>query len=392
MTARDDPPPPPLGRDVVVLLAVLCGAAVANIYYAQPLLDEIAGSLDVSRGTASLVITASQAGFAVGLALIVPLGDLLERRALITRMLLVTAAGLAAVAAAPSFAVLAVAIAVVGVSTVAAQVVIPMASALAAEEEAGRVVGIVMSGLLLGVLSARTVSGLLAEIGGWRLVYAVASGLMLVCCVGLRARLPANQGEGGLSYGSLLRSIPHFVRTEPVLRRRILFSAMGMVGFTTLWTSMTFMLTDEYGWSEGVIGLFGLLGVAGAASAQLAGRLADRGRGDVATGAFLACVLASWALMVLGPWAVPALAAGIVLFDFGLQGQHISNQHAIFGLVPEARSRLMTAYMVGTFVSGAIGTVAAAAVYDAGGWEAVSCLGALAATIALLGWVSDPRR
>jgi predicted MFS family arabinose efflux permease len=389
VSASPDPAPAPLSRLVVALMAFACGASVANLYYAQPLLDEISSSLDVGRGAAGLVVTASQVGYALGLIFLVPLGDLLERRALVVRMLLVTAAGLAMVALAPSLLVLGIATIVVGVTSVVAQVIVPMASMLAPESERGRVVGMVMSGLLLGILSARTASGLIAELGGWRLVYALAAGLMLVCTAALLRSLPRNSPEGDIAYPALLRSIVALVREEPGLRRRMLYGAMGMMGFSAFWTALTFVLKDSWSYGEATIGLFGLLGIAGAASAQFAGRLADRGHLHEATGAFLACVLASWGLLALAPHSVPALAAGIVLFDLGVQGQHISNQNRIYALVPHARSRVTTAYMTGNFAFAAIGSAGASLAYGAGGWAAVCAIGAGAALIALTGWVAE---
>ncbi|UUY02972.1 MFS transporter [Svornostia abyssi] len=290
------PAPTSLSRRIVLVMAVGCGAAVANNYYGQPLLDVIAASFGVSPSTAGLIVTASQLGYALGLVFIVPLGDLLERRSLIVRLLLATAAALAVTAAAPALGVLAAALAVVGVTTVVAQVLIPLSAALAPEHERGKVVGIVMSGLLIGILVARTVSGLIAALGGWRLVYALAAAVMLTLAVVLRRTLPESLPDrGGLTYRSLLRSVAGLVRTSPVLRRRMVYGATGMAGFSLVWTALTLLLSDApYGYGEATIGLFGLFGLAGALSAQAAGRLGDRGWTQPATGAFLAAVLGGW--------------------------------------------------------------------------------------------------
>ncbi|MTD45982.1 MFS transporter [Conexibacter sp. W3-3-2] len=381
-----------MSRRLVLLLAVVCGAAVANLYYAQPLLDTIAGKLDVSTGLAGVVVTATQLGYAAGLVLIVPLGDLLERRALIVRLLLACALALALTAAAPSFAVLAAALGAVGVTAVVAQVLVPMAATLAPPEESGRVVGTVMSGLLIGILAARTVSGVLSHAFGWRSVYAAAAVLMLVLALVLWRALPrqriAAQVEGG--YRGLLRSIPGLVREEPLLRRRMLYGAAGMATFSVLWTSLTFLLTDApYDYGDATVGLFGLFGLAGALSAQAAGRFADRGRLREATGGFWACVLLGWALLAFGRSSLAAVIAGIVVLDLGVQGQHISNQAAIFTLRPEARSRLNTAYMAHNFLWGAVGSAGAAAAYALAGWGAVVALGAAFAVVAFLAWVRE---
>jgi predicted MFS family arabinose efflux permease len=388
--ASSPSPPASLDRRLIVLLAVACGAAVANLYYAQPLLDVIARDLGVSPGTAGLLVTSSQVGYAAGLVLLVPLGDLLDRRRMVARMLVVTAGALALAAAAPSFGVLALAIAVIGVTSVVAQVLVPLAGTLAAEHERGRVVGNVMSGLLLGILLARTASGLIAELGGWRLVYAIAAGLMLALAAVLARTLPATPRATDLPYGALLRSVAGLVRDEPVLRRRMIYGSLGMAGFSVLWTAIAFLLSGApYDYGEGTIGLFGLAGLVGAGAAQGAGRLADSGRGHGATGAFLVAIAASWGLLALGKTSLPALIAGVVLLDLGIQGQHILSQSTIYTLRPDARSRVTTAYMACNFFWGALGSAAASLAWSAGGWGAVSAVGAGLAAIGVAVWVEE---
>ena len=382
--------PPSLDRRVVLLLAVACGASVANLYYAQPLLDVIARALGVSSGAAGLLVTASQVGYAAGLVFLVPLGDLLDRRRMVSRMLLVTALGLALAAAAPSFAVLALAIGVVGVTSVVAQMLVPLAGSLAAEHERGKVVGDVMSGLLLGILLARTASGLIAEVGGWRLVYVIAAGLMVALSAVLARTLPPTPPVTDLRYRELLRSVGALVRDEPLLRRRMAYGAMGMASFSVLWTAIAFLLSGApFHYGEGTIGLFGLAGLVGAGAAQGAGRLADRGHGHAATGAFLAAIAIAWVLLALGGTSLALIIAGIVLLDLGIQGQHILNQSTIYTLAPDARSRVTTAYMTNNFLFGALGSAGASAAWSAGGWGAVSALGIGLAAIGLLAWALE---
>jgi predicted MFS family arabinose efflux permease len=374
----------------VLVLAVACGATVANLYYAQPLLDVIARDFGVSPAAAGLLVTASQIGYAVGLVLLVPLGDLLDRRRMVPRMLLVTGAALALAAVAPSFAVLAAAIGVIGITSVVAQVLVPLAGTLAADHERGRVVGNVMSGLLLGILLARTASGLIAEVGGWRLVYVIAAGLMLATAAVLRRTLPNTPRATDLSYGALLRSVGELVVTEPTLRRRMAYGALGMASFSVLWTAVSFLLSGPpYDYSEGTIGLFGLAGLVGAGAAQRAGRLADQGRGHAATGAFLVAIAAAWGLLALGRTSLAALIAGVVLLDLGIQGQHILNQSTIYALRADARSRVTTAYMASNFLFGALGSAGASLAWSAGGWGAVSALGIGLAMLGLLVWVHE---
>ncbi|HXD65157.1 MAG TPA: MFS transporter [Solirubrobacteraceae bacterium] len=385
-----DPAPPTRGisRGLVLLLATACGTAAANLYYAQPLLHTLATTFGVSNGTAGLLITISQLGYVVGLALLVPLGDLRERRGLISATMLVTAAALVLSAVAPSFAVLGAALAVVGVTSVVAQIVVPMSSSLAAEHERGSVVGTVMSGLLIGILLARTVSGLIAAAFGWRVVYWFAAAAMVILAATLRRALPRVPPTTDLSYGDLLRSVVALVREEPVLRQRMMVGALTFGCFSTLWTSLAFLLSGApYHYGNGVIGLFGLVGVVGALAASGAGRLADRGHNARVTTATLLIMFASWGVLALGKTSVVALIAGIALLDLGVQGAHISNQSAIYALRPEARSRLTTAYMMAYFLGGAALSAVSSALYGADGWGGICVLGAVTALLALVGWI-----
>jgi predicted MFS family arabinose efflux permease len=379
-----------LSPGLVLLMAIACGAAVANIYYAQPLLSTIAHDFSVSDGTAGLLVTASQVGYAAGLVLLVPLGDLIERRRLITGILLITALALAATAAAPSLTLLAAALLVVGVTSVVAQILVPLASALAAESERGQVVGKVMSGLLVGILVARTASGLLSELGGWRLVFGVSAGLMVALSVVLHFRLPRVRPTTDLSYPALLRSVGELVVEQPTLRVRMVYGALQMGQFSVLWTTIAFLLAGHpYHYSDATIGLFGLVGLAGALAAQVAGRMADRGRHHLSTGLFFATMLFSWAAIAAGKTSLTALIIGIAALDLGVQGAQITSQSVIYKLDPAARSRLTTAYMTTVFASAAGSSALASAIYDSGGWDAVATLGAALAAVGVAVWVGE---
>jgi predicted MFS family arabinose efflux permease len=382
-----------ISKRTVLLLAFTCGAAAANLYYAQPLLHTIAATFSVSNGTAGLVVTASQIGYACGLALLVPLGDLLERRGLIVAMLIVCGLGQGLAAIAPAFGVFALALAVVGLTSAVAQIIVPMASSLAPERERGSVVGVVMSGLLIGILTARTASGILAGLLGWRAVYVIAAALMLGLAGSLRYSLARVAPTENLPYRWLLGSVMSLVREEPLLRQRMALGAAAMGCFSVLWTSIAFLLSGPpFNYSSTVIGLFGLAGLAGALIAPVTGRLADRGHGKLATSASLALLLASWGLLALGGHSIPALIAGIVALDLGVQGLQISNQSAIYALRPDARSRLTTAYMVAYFTGAASLSAAAAALYASDGWGGVCVLGAVCAAVALAVWLATERR
>ncbi len=376
-----------ISRGLVLLLATTCGTAAANLYYAQPLLHTLAGAFGVSNGTAGLLITISQLGYVLGLSLLVPLGDLHERRGLISATMLVTAAALALAAAAPAFAVLGAAMAVVGVTSVVAQIVVPMSSSLSAEHERGSVVGTVMSGLLIGILLARTISGLIAEVMGWRAVFWFAAAAMVLLAATLRRVLPRIPPTTDLSYGGLLRSVVSLVRAEPILRQRMMVGALTFGCFSILWTSLAFLLSGApYRYGNGVIGLFGLVGVVGALAASGAGRLADRGHNGRATTVSIVIMLASWGVMALGKSSVVALIVGIAVLDLGVQGIHISNQSAIYALRPEARSRLTTAYMVAYFLGGAALSAITSSLYGSDGWGGVCVLGGATGLIALVVW------
>jgi predicted MFS family arabinose efflux permease len=361
---------------LVALFAVACGISAANLYYAQPLLPQISRDLHVGSGSAALVITAAQVGYGLGLALIVPLGDIIIRRRLVPAILVIAAAALFAASVAPDITVLIAAVAVAGLCSVAAQILVPFAASLASDHQRGRVLGTVMSGLLLGILLARTFSGLIAEAGGWRTVYVVAGGVVLALSAVLQRRLPGEERRPAIAYSELLGSAVHLMRTEPLLRLRSAIGGLAFATFNVMWTSLAFLLVGSpYHYSEAVIGLFGLLGAAGALAASFSGRLADRGLERWVTGGSLVIAVGAMGLLAVGAHQLWALIAGIVLGDLGIQAVHIQNQQLIFGIEASARSRLNTGYMVTYFVGGAIGSATTGLAYGADGWSGVVALG-----------------
>jgi predicted MFS family arabinose efflux permease len=379
---------PGMRPGLVALFAVACGISAANLYYAQPLLPQVSRSLHVSSGTTALVITAAQIGYGIGLALLVPLGDILIRRRLVPGILVVASAALFVASAAPDVIVLITAVAVAGVCSVAAQILVPFAASLAGDRERGRVVGTVMSGLLIGILLARTFSGLIAEVAGWRTVYVVAGGVVLVMAALLHHRLPDEQSRPSIDYGELLGSVVHLMRTEPLLRLRSAIGGLVFATFNVIWTSLAFLLVAApYHYSEAVIGLFGLLGAAGALAASFSGRLADRGLERWVTGGSLVIIVAAIGLLAIGAHQLWALMAGILIGDMGIQAVHIQNQQLIFAIDPEARSRLNTGYMVTYFIGGAIGSATTGLAYGIGGWSAVIALGAVYSVACLALWL-----
>lgn len=365
-----------LSRGLVVILAVATGVAVGGDYYAQPLLATIRHSLHVGSGAAGLVVTASQVGYALGLFFLLPLGDLLERKRLVVVLAVVTAAALAGAAASPDLAVLFVMAAIVGTSSVVAQVLVSFTASLSSEAERGRMVGTVMSGLLLGILLARTAAGYIAEASSWRIVYLAAAGLMLAIAAVLARALPRHREDTGLSYPGILASVLRIFASEPVLRWRSMFGLLSFAAFSVLWTSLAFLLSaPPYNYGSGTIGLFGLVGAAGAAMASVAGRLADRGKQGLVTVATALAILAAFLVLSAGRSSLALLTVGIVVLDLGCQGIHITNQSQIYRLASTARSRANAAYMTSYFIGGTLGSIGSAMFFQGFGWSGVCALG-----------------
>lgn len=379
-----------LSGAMVLLFAVGCGLSAANLYYAQPLLHTIASDLHAGSGETGLMITAAQLGYALGLGLLVPVGDIAPRRRLVPAVLLVTAAGLAASAAAGSVALLIALALFVGVGSVAAQMLVPLAAQLAGESRRGQVVGTVMSGLLLGILLARTASGVVAGASSWRVVFAVAAVAVVLLAAVLSRALPAETERARLPYHHLLASTLRVFRCDRVLRRRALFGSLAFAGFSVLWTTLAFLLAGHpYRYGDTVIGLFGLFGAAGALCASFAGRLADRGWKGRATIGFAALTIAAWLPLWIGGHHLAWLIIGIVLLDVGAQGTHVVNQSVMYSAGGDDRSRANAVYMVSYFAGGAAGSASSAALYSVGGWPAVSVLGAGVALAGLAAAAAD---
>lgn len=375
---------------LVFLFAVACGITVANLYWTQPLLDTIAKTFRASTATAGLIVTFTQIGYALGLLFLVPLGDLLERKWLILGLMAVVAVTLTGATFAPSIHWFLAASLLIGAASAVAQILVPFAAHLAQDWERGKVVGQVMSGLLLGILLARTLAGLISSMVNWRAVFAFAAVLVAIQTLVFLKYLPRHRLGLKMRYPALLGSIWHLVKAEPTLRLRSLYGVLVFANFSILWTSLTFLLAGpHYHYSDAVIGLFGLVGAAGALSANLAGRLADRGYANQATLCFLLLNLIAFLLMSPGEHHLFPLLAGIILLDAGVQGTHITNQSEIYRLNPEARSRITTAYMVSFFCGGAVGSAMSAAAYAAKSWSGVVILGVGCSALALFCWLIE---
>ncbi|WP_419735465.1 MFS transporter [Pseudomonas sp. COR18] len=388
-----DTPNKPLSTALILLMATATGLAVASNYYAQPLLHTIAQQLGLSMATAGTIVITAQLSYGAGLLLLVPLGDLFEQRRLIVVMTLISAIGLLISAFAPGLPWLLLGTALTGLFSVVAQVLVPMAASLTPPEQRGRVVGTLMSGLLLGILLARTAAGALSSFGDWRAIYLLAAGLMFVCALALSRALPHHRQNAGLSYPALLGSVFRLFVEEPVLRLRAVLGLLSFCLFALFWTPLAFLLANPpYGYSDGVIGLFGLAGAVGAMAANLGGRMADRGKGEFATTIGLLALLLSWLPLGFAGHSLVALLAGVLVLDFAVQLVHVSNQNAVFKVRPAARNRLNAGYITCYFVGGALGSLLGAQLWGPYGWNGIVVAGGLISALALGIWAWVQRR
>ncbi len=380
---------PEISPALTLLLSITCALAVANLYFAQPLLDSMAQSLGVDPGMIGIVVTATQVGYGVGLVFIVPLGDLINRKALILTQVLLSAVALIVVGSAQQWSALLGAMILVGLMAVVVQVVVAYVAALATPSRRGQAVGTVTSGIVLGILLARFTSGLIADLAGWRAVYFVSAGLMLTLAVVLWRAIPSK----GLpriesTYWALLLSTFTLFVTEPALRIRGVFALLIFAAFSVLWTAMVLPLSaPPLSLSHTQIGLFGLAGIAGALAASRAGRWADQGLEQRITGIALALLALSWVPIAFAETSLLALIVGVVVLDFAVQAVHVTNQSLIFAARPDAQSRLVGAYMCFYSLGSALGAVAATQVYARWGWVAVCLLGGSISLVALGFWV-----
>lgn len=384
---------PGISRRRVTMMAIASGGAVANLYYAQPLLSSIGQAFGTGTAATGWIVTMAQAGYALGLLLLVPIGDIIDRRRLILSVLTLSPLMLLLAGFAPSIWVLYAAQLAIGLTSVVAQVLVPFAASLATDDQRGHVTGTVTSGLLLGILLSRTISGVLADLVGWRGVYFVGAAAMVILALVLRRELPADQPKERMAYGALIRSVGRLVRENGVIRERSLYGLLVFGAFSAFWTTVSFMLAQPpYGYSNTVIGLFGLIGAAGASMASVAGRLADRGIGRMATGAFAGAVLLSFLVLWLGGRSLIALVAGVILLDVAVQALQVLNQSEIYRVAPGARTRANSAYMTAYFIGGSLGSALGSALYAAAGWGAVCLMGAGLIAVVVAVWAVRVRR
>lgn len=374
MTLSSTPPP----RAPLPFLGLACAVGVSTIYYNQPLLLEMSRTYGATPGRTGFVSTATQIGYALGLLLFVPLGDVLERRALMMRMYAAVAVALLLVAVAPSLSWLMAGSVLIGLFASVTHIVLPIAPDLATDAGRGRAIGVVMTGLLLGILLARTFSGWVSHIGGWRYVFVVAAAVNAAFVPLIWKKMPRLPPRSDLTYAGAMRSLWTLFRAEPLLRESSVIGALVFASFSCFWTTLAFVLYEHYHLGAGIAGTFGLVGAAGALIAPVAGRLADRRGSRWVITAGVAMLGFSYFLL----WAeerarmatalhLAALAVGVIILDVGAQMTQVANQTRILGLVPEARSRLNTVYMTLYFSGAAAGSALATVAWVHWRWNGV---------------------
>jgi predicted MFS family arabinose efflux permease len=383
---------------LLLFIAMACGLSAGANYINQPLIHSIALALGVGDSQASALVTVAQVSYAVGLLFLVPLGDVLDRRRLVGLLMSLGAAGLLLSAASPwtpkPFAFLVAGTLMTGLFSVAAQVLVPFASQLVPPAQSGRAVGLVMSGLLIGILAARTVSGLLSDLGGWNTAYWVAGLAMFGMAWVLYRALPvrATASAPGLPYGQVMRSMVALVRSQPRLRTRALLGALAFGALSVLFSTMALLLAGPgLGYGDTVIGLVGLTGVVGAYMATVVGRMIDRGLAHVVTGVGVAVLLLGWVPLWFGQYSLWLFIGGFLLTQVAQQCVHIANQNVIFGLAPEARSRINACYMTGYFTGAALGSALGAWAWSQAGWLGACAAGVSMVLGAIAVWAWDRR-
>jgi len=383
-----------ISPSLTLLLATACGIIVANLYYAQPLVGLISKAIGLSPGSAGLIVTLTQIGYVAGLLFLVPLGDIIENKKLVVASLLLSAAALTLTAFVKHGTLFLAATFFVGLGSIAAQVLVPFASYLASDAARGRVVGNVMSGLLLGIMLSRPISSLVADIWGWNAIFALSAVVSVILAIVLSKVLPARKPTANTNYTALLGSMWKLLRTTPVLRRRAIYHAFVFGAFSLFWTTVPLLLSGpDFHFSQKAIALYALVGIAGAVAAPIGGRLADRGLTRLATGIALGVVVVSLLLPLMiqssSPVGITVLVAAAILLDMGVSANLVLSQRAIFSLAPEIRSRLNGLFMAIFFLGGAIGSSIGGWAYASGGWSTALWIGIAFPVIALLYFITE---
>ena len=354
-------------------MAVATGLIVANLYYCQPLIVLIANEFNIPHADAGTITYLTQAGYAIGLFFMVPLGDKIERKSQILITTFATVIALIIAATAQSFLILEIASLLIGITSIVPQLILPLAASLSKPEQRGKVVGTIMSGLLVGILLSRTLSGFIGQVLGWRAMFWIASGLCLLLFFIIQKQFPYNKPEFKGSYGQLISSLFSLIKEQPLLREATLINVFSFAQFGAFWTTMVLLLSAEpFSFNSATIGLFGIVGASGALAAPLVGKLGDKGGSRIAVGYGCAFIALSFMIFYFSAQSVIGVIIGIVLIDIGLQGVHISNQTRVYSILPEARNRMNTVFMSFSFLGTATGSAYGLFLWELGGWHAVT--------------------
>jgi predicted MFS family arabinose efflux permease len=373
-----------LSKTNVLFMAVCTGLIVANLYYCQPLIVLIANEFKIPEANAGTITYLTQAGYAIGLFFMVPLGDKIERKKQILMTTFASVIALIIAATAQSFFILQIASLLLGITSIVPQLILPLAASLTAPEQRGKVVGTIMSGLLVGILLSRTLSGFIGQLFGWRSMFWIAAVICLLIFFAIQRKFPVNKPQFQGSYGQLIQSLFGLIKTQPVLREATLINVFCFAQFGAFWTTMVLLLSGEpFGFNSATIGLFGIVGASGALAAPLVGKMGDKGNPRVAVGYGCLLMLISFITFYFSIESFIGIAIGIVFLDVGIQGVHISNQTRVYSLLPEARNRLNTVFMSLSFLGTAAGSAYGLFLWKLGGWHAVAVGCAILAILAL---------
>ncbi len=374
-----------LTSELIWILAIGCGVTVANLYYSQPLLAQMAKAWHSNEANMGSMAALTMSGYGTGLLLFVPLGDIFDRRTLILSFLAAVIAVLCGLASAPNLTIFAICTFLVGCLTIIPQLIIPLATGLAKADQRGSIVGKLMSGLLLGILVSRTVGGFIGEQAGWRAVYWSAAAINAILLLVLFIRLPKCQTKSKIHYLELLRTLWQIASKERMVQSSAFFGAMTFAAFNAFWTTLSFFTSlPPYNLDAEKIGLFGLVGASGVLAAPIAGRLADSRGPLFGIGFSLILMIFSWGVLWYFGLNYFGLIAGIVFLDMAAHASQVSNMARIYVLPADLHSRVNTIYMTSYFVGGSLGAWVGAQAWARFGWAGVCCSGALFPLIGLL--------
>jgi len=382
-------------RWLVFFMAGACGLIVANLYYAQPLVGPISNSTGIAPGIAGFIVTMTQLGYAAGLLLLVPLSDLLENRRLVVSVLVLVVGGLIGAGFAVNSVMFFISAILIGIGSVAAQILVPLAAHMAPAQQRGSIVGNVMSGLLLGIMLARPVASMITDLSDWRIIFFLSAGMMAILMILLARLLPVRVPTSEESYPDILKSLWKLFQTKPILRRRAFYQAALFGSFSLFWTVVPLWLSSNFGLSQKEIAIFGFVGVAGAIAAPIAGKLADKGMSHKLTG--IAFILAAFAFALTHVLpsnhylSVILFCVAAVILDMSVSGNLVLGQQAIYALGDEIRGRVNGIFMAVFFIGGAIGSSLGGWAYAKGSWNMASLIGLALPILAFLYYLTEKK-